>query len=436
MKTGAKVGVAIALIAGASVGGWSLLARGRGNKPKWQSAKVTRGNLTAQVTATGTLQPVLTSPVGAQVSGIIYKYYADFNSSVKEGQILVELDPALFKNAVQQADAQLANCVANEAKAAASLVDAQRIRDRNAALAKDHFVAQSDADTADANWLGAQANVKAAQAATVQAKASLARAKLDLEHSVIRAPVTGTVISRNIDVGQAVAASFTAPTLFTIAKDLAKMQVHANIDEADIGQVKEGEFASFTVDAFRGEKFRAKVSQVRNAPQTVQNVVTYDVVMDVDNPDLKLRPGMTANVKIISAKKEDILMIPNTALRFKPPLDGKDGKEAKEKDGKSEPGAKPAGGSGGSGGGGGGGWGGHKRGEEPGANIYVPDGEGVKKTPVEVGITDGNNTEVKNLAEGQEVVVDVVREKGSSGPSPSPMGGPPGGGGRGFGRGF
>jgi HlyD family secretion protein len=435
MKTGAKVGVAVVLLAGVGVGGWTLLARGRGNKPKWQTAKVWRGNLTAQVTATGTLQPVLTSPVGAQVSGIIYKYYADFNSPVKEGQILVELDPALFKNAVQQADAQLANCVANEAKAAAALVDAQRIRDRNAALAKDHFVAQSDADTADANYLGAQAQVKAAQAATIQAKASLARAKLDLEHSVIRAPVTGTVISRNVDVGQAVAASFTAPTLFTIAKDLSKMQVHANIDEADIGQVKEGEFASFTVDAFRGEKFRAKVSQVRNAPQTVQNVVTYDVVMDVDNPDLKLRPGMTANVKIISAKKEDILMIPNTALRFKPPLDGKDGKDGKE-GGKTDPSAKPAsaGGGSGNGGGGGGGWGGHKRGEEQTPGIYVPDGEGVKKIPVEVGITDGNSTEVKNLSEGQEVVVDVVREKGSPSPSASPMGG--GGPGRGFGRGF
>ncbi len=416
MKRTIKIVVAVAVVLAAVGIAWAWMARGKPQKARYQTAKVIRGNLVAQVTATGTLQPVVTSPVGAQVSGIIYKIYADYNSSVTEGQILVELDPALFKNAVAQAEAQLATSIANEAKAQAALADAKRQRDRSAELAKQHFVAQSDADTAQANYDGAVAALKGAQANVIQARASLDRARLDLQHSVIRAPVTGTVISRNVDLGQAVASSFTAPTLFTIAKDLSKMQVHASIDEADIGQIQVGQVAIFTVDAFRGEKFKAKVSQIRNAPQTVQNVVTYDVVMDVDNPDLKLRPGMTANVRIVSANKHDVLLVPNMALRFKPPLSSGEGKPG--------PGAGAGAGAGG--------W--QKRDkEEGGASLYVPDGEGVKKVKVQNGLTDGSYTEiVSGLDEGQEVIVDLAKDakEQKSGP-PSGMGGA-----RGFGRGF
>jgi HlyD family secretion protein len=379
-----KGAIAVALLAAAGAGGYAFYARGRAPHRRWQTAKVVKTSLTAQVTATGTVQPTVTSPVGAQVSGIVWKIHADFNERVTEGQVLVELDPALFKNAVAQAEANLATAIANQARSEASLVDARRIRDRDAQLVKDHYVAQSDYDTAEANLAGAEAALGGAKATVIQSRAQLARARLDLEHSVVRSPVTGTVISRNIDLGQAVAASFTAPTLFTIAKDLSLMEVHASIDEADIGQVRQGEQATFTVDAYRGEKFKAMVKQVRNAAQTVQNVVTYDVVMAVDNSDLRLKPGMTANVSIVSATHGEALAVPNAALRFKPPVDAPPGEAGRE-----PPREK-------------------KRDERPA--VYVPDGEQAKRTPVEIGISDGTLTEVKGVTEGQEVVVDVVKD--------------------------
>jgi HlyD family secretion protein len=391
------------LVAAGGALGYGLYARGKAPKQRWQTAKVQKTDITAQVTATGALQPVVTSPVGAQVSGIVWKLHADFNSQVQKDQILVELDPALFKNAVEQAVANLATAEASEAKAKAALVDAKRISDRNAELAKQHYVAQSDADTAQANWEGAVAALKGAEANVIQARVALGRSKLDLEHSVIRSPVNGTVISRNVDVGQAVAASFTAPTLFTIAQDLTKMQVHANIDEADIGQVRVGEAATFTVDAFRGERFKATVSQVRNAAQTVQNVVTYDVVMNVDNPELKLRPGMTANVRIVAATREGVLAVPNAALRFKPPVDAQDKSAA----------VTP------------------RRTHDDKPMVYVPDGEAARRVPVETGITDGTITEVRKLDEGSEVIVDVFKDKDKAAGLPGGAQPP-----RAFGRGF
>lgn len=399
MKLGTKISLMVAALLIAGVLGYGCYGRGRAAQKKWQTASVTRSSLTAMVTATGAVQPIVTSPVGSQVSGIVWRLHADFNSHVRAGQILVELDPALFKNAVAQAEAQLVTAQANELKARATLGDTLRIRDRNRELAREHFVSQSEADTAEANYQGAEAAVRGARAAVIQARAALEKARLDHDHSVIRAPVTGTVISRNVDVGQAVAASFTAPTLFTIAQDLRKMQVHAAIDEADIGQVRVGELATFTVDAFRGEKFKATVSQVRNAAQTIQNVVTYDVVMDVDNPDFKLRPGMTANVRIVSAVKNDVLTLPNSALRFKPPAEGKPS---------APPGVIVAA---------------SRKGEE-GSAVYVPEGEGTRRMLVETGITDGTFTEVRNLPEGTEVIVDMLKNKDGHGGG---SGGPPGG---------
>ena len=325
--------------------------------PAFRTVRVVRADISEHVTATGTLQPIITSPVGAQVSGIVSKLYVDFNSPVKAGELLVELDPALFQNAVALATAQLAQATANLTSARATADGARSTRDRTLRLERESLVSASDLDASEAIF-GQTAGVqRSGVAQIVQARAQLDRAKLDLEHSIIRSPVDGTVISRNVDVGQAVAATLTAPTLFTIAQDLHHMQVHAAVDEADIGVVRAGQGATFTVDAFRDQSFPAVVNEVRNAPQTAQNVVTYDVVLDVDNPEEKLRPGMTANVLILIVQRTQVTAVPNEALRFRP-----------------VPG--PAGG---------GGLKAATAGAQPGSAVYVPQGSGTRAVAIKIG---------------------------------------------------
>src|SRR5437667_5271803 len=269
----------------AAAGGALWVFEGRqADPPEYQSAKVARGDLTQAVTATGTLNPVTNVTVGSQISGIIQRLYADWNSPVKANQVLAQLDPATFKATVMQAEGDLAN-----AKASLELSQIQAKRAEQ--LFKDKLISDSDHDTDRANPHQAQAMVQIKEA-------SLANAKVNLERCTIYSPVDGTVISRNVDIGQTVAASLSAPTLFVIANDLSQMQIDAAVSEADIGTIEEGQTVSFTVDAFPDRKFTGKVRQIRNAPTTVQNVVTYDTVIDVSNPDLKLRPGMTANASI------------------------------------------------------------------------------------------------------------------------------------------
>jgi HlyD family secretion protein len=381
-----------ALVVAACAVTLGVRGRAKNERPRWRTVPIVRADIRSSVTATGSLQPMVISPVGAQVSGIVWKLHADFNEHVQAGQVLVELEPALFQNAVAQAEANLGSARASVAKARAQLADAVRTRKRSLTLADRQFLAQAEADTAQTAVEAAQAALTGAQAAVLQAQAQVDRARLDLAHSVIHSPVTGTVISRNVDVGQAVASSFTAPTLFTIAEDLSRMYLHANVDEADIGQLHTGQRASFTVDTFRGRQFNAQVHQIRNAAQTLSNVVTYDVVMRVDNSDLQLRPGMTANVTIVCAARKDVLAVPKGALRFRPP----DDVEAE----------KPA----------------------PGTTrIYLATGDRLRAVPVEVGISDGTLTEVSGAGEGQDVVVDVVRAARQPALTP-----PPGGSGRGF----
>jgi HlyD family secretion protein len=288
-------------------------------KPQFKTEAVARGSIVSQVIATGTVNPVTLVQVGSQVSGTIKKLYADFNSVVKKGQVVAQIDPALFQAKVDQVAAELNNTQAQLENQKTALADNLRTFNRYKALFKDQLVSQNDLDQAQLKYDLSQAQIKATQAQIESAKANLASARINLNYTTIQSPVNGTVVARNVDVGQTVAASLQAPTLFTIAQDLEKMQVDTNVDEADIGKVKVGQFASFTVDAFPGDPFKAKVFQVRNAPTTVQNVVTYDVVLMVRNPDLKLRPGMTANVNIIMEKKDDILMIPNSVLKFRMP---------------------------------------------------------------------------------------------------------------------
>src|SRR6266850_172349 len=276
-----------------------------GGAATYQTANVTRGPITQAVTATGTLDPVLNVQVGSQVSGNISKLFADFNSQVKAGQVVAQIDPALFQAAVTQAEGDVAS-----AQAALELarLNAKRTQD----LFTRKTSSQADLDQATANLHQGEANVKIKQGA-------LDKAKADLEHCAITSPIDGVVISRSVDVGQTVAASLQAPVIFAIANDLTKMQIDSNVAEADVGVVKIDQNVDFTVDAFPMQTFHGKVVQVRNAPITVQNVVTYDTVIGVSNPDLKLKPGMTANVSIVIAHKDDVLQIKNAALRYRPP---------------------------------------------------------------------------------------------------------------------
>jgi HlyD family secretion protein len=349
----------VLLIAGGA-GGYLYFFKGSEAAVKYRTVKAERGNLAAYVTANGTINPVITVLVGSQVSGTIQQLFADYNSRVKKGQLIAQIDPAIFQAQVSQARAKLENAKAsflnaqadiatakanvessraNVIKAGVSVEDTKRslaraleLFRRNLISASERDSAQTAHDSALAQMEAAQAQQKAseaqmdsakaksesARAQIKQAEAELELAEVNLNHTRILAPVNGIVISRNVDVGQTVAASLQAPTLFTIAQDLTEMQVDTNVSEADIGRVAVDQEASFTVDAFPNMTFRGKVTDIRNAPLTVQNVVTYNVVIRVKNPDLKLRPGMTANASVLVAQRENVLKIPNAALRFRP----------------------------------------------------------------------------------------------------------------------
>jgi HlyD family secretion protein len=310
------VGLVVVL---ALVGWWRYRQGNAGSQVRYDATPVDRGRIVAKVTASGTLSAIVTVQVGSQVSGRIAALYADWNSQVKKGQLVAKIDPALFLATVQQAHANLVAAQGNLAKAKAQAVDAERQYKRNQTLAERKLIAQADLDTSQATYEADQAAVDAAKGTVEQARAQLNSAEVNLAYTNIISPTDGTVIARNVDVGQTVAASLQAPTLFLIAEDLRKMQVDTSVAEADIGRLRSGMKASFTVDAYPNERFVGTVRQVRNNPQTVQNVVTYDAVIDVDNPELKLKPGMTANCTFVWAERDGVLRIPNAAMRFRPP---------------------------------------------------------------------------------------------------------------------
>jgi HlyD family secretion protein len=307
--------VALAL----AIGGYVFFTGERKPPVRYRTAPVDRGSLVSIVSATGTINPVTSVQVGSQVSGMIESLHADYNSAVKTGQVVARIDPFPYKARRDQAKATLANAKASVVKARVDLAQRKRELDRVQSLLKEQFVSQNDVDVAATAHEGAVAQLQVAQAAVEQAQAALEAAELDLKYTVIRSPVDGTVIARQVEVGQRVTASFQIPMLFLIAEDLTNMQVDANVSEADIGGIADGKEATFTVDAYPGELFHGQVRQVRNAPISVQNVVTYDVVLGVKNADLRLKPGMTANVSIIVARKDNVLKVPNAALRFTPP---------------------------------------------------------------------------------------------------------------------
>jgi HlyD family secretion protein len=309
------------VLAAIGTGGWVYYIRHNGNDVTVNTSPVTRGDLIDTVGATGTLQAVTTVQVGSQVSGNIAWLGADFNSIVHKNQVIAKLDPSLFEAQVEQAKANLAKSQADVEHNRIALVDAQQKFTRAQELAARQLETQADLDAAKIAVDSAQAMLQSSQAAVVQAQATLNQNKVNLEHCIITAPIDGIVIQRSVDVGQTVAASLQSPTLFIIAADLTKMQVNANIDEADVGRIRPGQDVVFRVDAYPTEEFRGIVSQIRLQPVVVQNVTTYGTIVDVPNNELKLKPGMTANLKVQIAKRSDVLRVPNAALRFRPSAD-------------------------------------------------------------------------------------------------------------------
>jgi HlyD family secretion protein len=462
-KLGLIVLLVVLILLGAGGFYW-YNSNGRG--PSYRTAPAERGELLSTISATGTLNAVVTVQVGTQVSGTIQQLLVDFNSPVKKGMLIARIDPATFEAKVNQAQADLENArasVLNQrasvAKAGADLVNAKAnvvrqevaLRDAkikldsrtrlfgeggisqeerdSAQAAYDSAVAQLEAARASVNSSQAalevtQAQLAAAEAQVRQKQASLDLAQVDLRNTLIRAPVDGVVVSRNVDVGQTVAASLQAPTLFLIAQDLTKMQVDTNVDEADIGRVALEQEATFTVDSYPGQTFRGRVMQIRQAPQVVQNVVTYNTVVNVANPDLKLKPGMTANVKLLVARRENALLVPNAAFRFR--VDSGSGGSSQGAAGASAAQGRSAGGASGSAGpaaaasraGGGAGRGNEARqGDGSRQRVYVlADGKPVERM-VKIGLSDGQRTEIlEGVNEGDAVIIGTGQARNTTTP--------------------
>jgi HlyD family secretion protein len=445
LKIGAPIAAALLL---AGFGIRAAVHRGA-TAPTYETAPVARGRVASVVTASGTLSPLVTVQVGSQVSGRVQWLGADFNSVVKKGQVIARIDPSLFESALEQARANEAAAIAAVQGAEATVADARRQNERNQSLAAKKLVAQADADTALSKMQAAEADLAAARARVAQMRAARIQAQTNLAYTTIQSPIDGVVISRDVDVGQTVAASLQAPTIFQLAEDLKKMEVHTSVAESDVGRVTAGMPVTFTVDAYAEEKFAGKVKEVRYSPKTVQNVVTYDAVVSVDNSDLKLRPGMTADVSFVVEDLPDTLMVPNLALRFRPP--GAAGSAA-------APGAGGAGGDGqGHGARPGGGRPGGPQGSrgagapaaDPGAGgakaqdgaaaqdgphrsrraVWVLQADGTPKAvQVQTGPSDGKNTAVVGgeLSEGDKVITGIAGAEGQpKGPQPQQQRGPP-----------
>jgi len=399
-----RVIVPVLIVAGI---GWYLLGGGSA-QVKYITAPVSRGPIVRAVTATGTVNPVITVQVGSYVSGPIQAIYVDFNSPVKTNQLIAKIDPRPFAAQVALSTAAVANAKAQLEKDKANLGYQKLTYERDLTLLKGNVVSQDQLDSQHSVYNQAIAQVDLDQAAIQQQEANLRQAQLNLNYTDIISPVDGTVVSRNVDVGQTVAASFQTPTLFLIAKDLTKMQVDSNVSESDIGDVRVGQHAQFTVDAYGDREFDGTVAQVRQAPITVQNVVTYDVVLGVDNPELLLKPGMTANATIVTARRDDVIRVPMDALRFSPKRGGARSASAgtnAELDGKRS---------------------------RRNRRVWIPDGSEIKPVKVTAGLDDGTNVEILSgdLKPGDMVVTDEVRPvvKSAQSSGPPGMGGGMGGG--------
>jgi len=420
-----------------------FLLRGRGEATQYTTGTIDRGDVVEVVGATGTLEAVTTVQIGSQVSGTIQSLYADFNSTVKKGQVIARLDPSILQARLGQAEANVLSARANVDRSQASVEDTRQKYERAKELAAQKLIAETDLETAKANYDGAVASLKASQAAESQAVANLNQAKVDLSHTIIDTPIDGVVISRNVDVGQTVAASFQAPVLFVIANDLAQMRVNAAVDEADVGRVREGQEVIFHVDAFPEREFKGIVEQVRLNPTTVSNVVSYNTIVSVDNRDLLLRPGMTATVSIVVRKAENALRLPAAALRFRPEgyqrptasatsgaagagPQGQGGRRFQGGPGAGRQGGRPGGMPGAAMAAERGGPGGPGGGRGPGRPtvVFVPDEKGQPRAAdVRIGVSDGQYVEVREGLEEGAVVITGTEIPGAraagAGPRPS-----------------
>jgi HlyD family secretion protein len=389
------VGLAVLCMAGALY--WRLRVAHRTPDVQYKTSPVDRRTIVGRVTASGTLSALVTVQVGTQVSGRIQKLFADYNSQVQKGELVAKIDPQLIEASVQQAQANFMSAKAAVAMAQANALNADKQYARTKALRDSNLAAQADLDTAEANVATTHAAIDGAKATLAQSEAALHQAQVNLSYTNIVSPIDGVVISRSVDVGQTVAASLSAPTLFTIAQDLTKMEVDTNVAEGDVGRLQVGMKTYFTVDSFPGQRFWGKIRQIRNSATTVQNVVTYDAVIDVDNSDLRLRPGMTANVTVVYAEKQGALAVSNAALRFRPPpsLAGSstsggpgDARRRNRGSGSAASADPPA----------------------EAKSLWVMRGGAPQAVSVHTGLTDGTVTEVVDgdLAEGDQVVVDTV----------------------------
>lgn len=375
--------IACAVVAGLAVAAWFIFRNGKTESTGWKTTKAERGDVIVTVTATGTLSAVTTVQVGTQVSGIISRIFTDFNSVVRQGQVIATIDTTYLAAAVEDAEATLER---NQIQ----VNQTKRDLDRMKILFDEKVVAQADYDAALSAWETAVSNSRSA-------RANLNRARINLKYATITAPISGVIVSRNVDVGQTVAASFNTPTLFTIANDLTKMQVQASIDEADIGKIEVGQEVTFTVDAFENQTFSGSVRQVRLQPTVLNNVVNYTVIIDVPNPDLKLLPGMTANITVRISEAIGVLRVPSVALRFTPPEEvlaqlPDSLKPKKRGTGNAMP----------------------PSGMRPGTKntdrnhrgmIWILESGNIKPVRVETGLTDGSYTQIEgSITEGTEVI--------------------------------
>ncbi len=400
-----RVGMLVALAV--LVLGVAYLFVGNGNEGpgKPLTETIDRGPITAAVTATGAVNPVTTVQVGTYVSGPILAIDVDYNSPVVKGQRVAKIDPGPFQMRVEAAEANVANAQARARKSEADLALKQKQLGRQEQLASRDAVSQNDLDTSRSGFDQAVAQLALDRAATRQAEAALREARINLGYTEIVSPVDGVVVARNVDIGQTVAASFQTPTLFLIAQDLMQMQVNANVSESDIGTVREGQPADFSVDAYPGRTFEGKVVQVRNAPITVQNVVTYDVIIGVRNDDLALKPGMTATVTIRTDERPDAIRIPLRALRFEPPATGSDVASAGGQAGAATAPRTAAA-------------------APPGVWVVGEDGA-LRRVEVRTGLRDERHAELVSgsLAPGDKVVVGLERTAQKE-PAASPFAGP------------
>jgi HlyD family secretion protein len=432
--------VVLVALGGGGAAAWRYHVQHQPPPYTFQTEPLAKRRIQGKVTATGTLLATVTVQVGTQVSGRVQKLFVDYNSPVKQGQMVAKIDPLLFQSALEQSKANFMQAQAQLISSKAQAELTQKLYARQLALQKDNLAAQQDVDTAQTNASVALATVEVSKANLAQAQAALHTAETNLDYTNIVSPIDGTVISRSVDVGQTVAASLSAPVLFTIAQDLKKMQVNTNISEGDVGRLKEGMTARFTVDAFPGQRFKGVISQIRNAATTLQNVVTYDAVIDVDNSDLRLRPGMTANTTVVYAEEDEVLSVPNTALRFHPPPEISEASPATSssaehhhhrRDHDAGPGGGAAPAPSGSAE-----W--HHSERSPDAPkeesrvIWIQVSNMAHPVTVKIGLSDGSYTEViGDVHEGDPIIVDATSTAKGGG-----LGGPGGGGGGGQRRGL